>query len=66
MIDDEVQSVDAIAAAGHWRGFCLGSIQKYAARQGKKVGEERSDLFKIIHYGLLALHFYDKENKHGS
>ena len=59
----KVQSIDSIAAAGHARGFCMGSIQKYAARQGKKKGEERKDLFKILHYAIFALHYLDKENK---
>jgi hypothetical protein len=29
---------------------------KYAMRYGKKDGKSKKDLFKIIHYSLIALH----------
>lgn len=57
-----VQVLEAIAAN---RGvtsaleFCLDDVIKYAMRQGRKAGQERSDILKIIHYGMLALYFYD-------
>ena len=38
---------------------------KYAQRYGKKDGYNRADLFKVIHYGFLALYNHDthvKEN----
>src|SRR6187431_3747746 len=41
--EDNIQSVDLIFAAGHGRGFSIGNIIKYAARQGKKQGQERAD-----------------------
>jgi hypothetical protein len=58
-----VQTLELIESAGHAMGFCIGDILKYAARQGKKKGEERKDILKIIHYGLLLLHFHDEQEK---
>jgi hypothetical protein len=50
-------------ARGHGEGFCMGNIDKYSNRYGKK-GETpedyRKDLMKIIHYGILALYNHDK------
>lgn len=60
-----IQAIDGIHAAGNSRGFCIGSIQKYAARQGKKKGQERADLLKIIHYALFAMHFSDVDARKG-
>lgn len=52
-----VQAIDAIEASGHSTGFIMGSIVKYAMRYGKKGGhaDQKKDLMKIIHYGLMAL-----------
>jgi len=52
-----------IIDAGHGEGFCIGNIMKYAMRYGKKNGKSDADLFKIIHYALIALHLNDKESK---
>lgn len=41
--------------------FSIGSIQKYSDRPTK--GQVRSDLLKIIHYGVLALYCHDKMNE---
>jgi hypothetical protein len=64
--ENNVQSLDLIFATGHGEGFTLGNIQKYSSRAGKKKGQERADLLKVIHYGLLALYLYDKNNKKDS
>jgi hypothetical protein len=34
---------------------------KYAQRYGKKGGKNRSDLLKVIHYGIIALYINDME-----
>ena len=60
---DEVQPIDLIIAAGHGTGFCVGSIQKYSGRYGKKPGEARKDLLKIIHYAILQLYNHDEIEK---
>lgn len=56
-----VQAIDAIEASGHSTGFIMGSIVKYAMRYGKKgsYAEQRKDLMKIVHYGLMALEEHD-------
>ena len=59
----EIQTFELIASSGHADGFTLGSIQKYAARYGKKDGYNRKDLLKIIHYALLQLWVHDNKNK---
>jgi Protein of unknwon function (DUF3310) len=60
---DGIQVLDLIASMGHARSFCLASILKYAARQGKKRGQERADILKILHYAIFLLHFHDKESR---
>lgn len=59
---DGIQSIDLTFAAGHGVGFCVGNILKYARRYGKKAGQERRDIFKILHYAVLLLHLHDKGN----
>ncbi len=58
---DGSQAIDAIFAAGHGIGFCMGNITKYTNRFGKKDGQNRVDLLKLIHYAVLALHALDLE-----
>jgi len=36
---------------------------KYAQRYGKKNGYNKSDLLKVIHYGIIALHNHDTMEK---
>ena len=61
--ENTFQSTEVIMARGHGEGFCMGNIDKYSNRYGKK-GETpedyRKDLMKIIHYGILALYNHDK------
>ena len=45
-----------ILDAGHGEGFCMGNIMKYAMRYGKKKGHNDLDLYKIIHYAIIAIH----------
>ena len=55
------QATDMIIDAGHGDGFCMGNIMKYAMRYGKKDNKQ-VELYKIIHYAIIALHL---EEKHG-
>ena len=54
-----IQTLDLIEACGDAEAFCRSNILKYASRYDKK-GTARRDLIKILHYGLLLLHFSDK------
>ena len=49
------QATDMILDTGHGEGFCMGNILKYAIRYGKKNGKNRDDLYKIIHYAIIAI-----------
>ncbi len=55
------QATDMIIDAGHGEGFAIGNIMKYAMRYGKKDNKQ-VELYKIIHYAIIALHL---EEKHG-
>ena len=59
--DDSIQTLDLIEACGDAEAFCRSNILKYASRYDKK-GTARRDIIKILHYGLLLLHFSDKTN----
>jgi|TARA_Y100001980_G_C14288042_1_gene120060 hypothetical protein len=50
------QATDMIVDSGHGKGFVMGNIMKYAMRYGKKQGHSDLDLFKIIHYAIIAIH----------
>ena len=54
-----------IVDSGHGEGFCMGNIMKYAMRYGKKEGHNDTDLYKIVHYAIIALHLNDKEKDDG-
>ena len=56
------QATEFIVDSGHGEGFCIGNILKYSQRYGKKEGKNRSDLLKVLHYALIALHVHDQEN----
>ena len=56
---DKIQTLDLIDACCHGEAFCRSNILKYASRYDKK-GTARRDIIKILHYGLLLLHFSDK------
>ena len=57
--NDDIQTLDLIEACGDAEAFCRSNILKYASRYDKK-GTARRDIIKILHYGLLLLHFSDK------
>ena len=62
---NQFQSSEFIMDCGHGMGFFLGNVLKYTQRYGKKDGNNRADLLKIIHYGLLALNCHDANQKKG-
>jgi hypothetical protein len=57
------QATEFIIDNNHGMGFCIGNVMKYAQRYGKKAGYERSDLFKILHYAMIALSIHDENEK---
>ena len=62
---NKFQSTEVIIARGHGTGFCMGNVDKYANRYGKKGTKEdaRKDLLKVIHYALLQLYVHDSEEE---
>lgn len=60
---DKLQALEVIIDAGHGEGFMLGNSMKYLKRVGKKKGETRKDLLKVIHYGLLMIDLLDKKEQ---
>ena len=63
---DKIQALEVIIDAGHGEGFMLGNSMKYLKRVGKKKGETRKDLLKVIHYGLLMIDLLDKKEQANS
>ena len=63
--DKKYQATDMIFDSGYGEGFCLGNIMKYAMRFGKKDGKNNLDLYKIIHYAIIALYVNNKEQDNG-
>ena len=57
---NKFQATEFIIDGGHGEGFCIGNIMKYAQRYGKKNGYDRSDLLKVVHYGIMALNNHDR------
>lgn len=56
------QTMDSIISKGHGTGFCLGNIEKYHDRYGKKgetPDEWRKDLIKVMHYTLFQIYIHD-------
>jgi hypothetical protein len=60
---NKYQATEFIIDGGHGEGFCIGNILKYAQRYGRKEDKNRSDLLKLLHYGIIALHINDLEKK---
>lgn len=60
---NKYQASEFIIDAGYGMPFFLGNVLKYAQRATKKGKPEdwRKDLFKIIHYTMLAIHTHDLE-----
>ena len=59
---NKYQATEFIVDSGHGMGFSLGNILKYAQRYGKKNGRSRTDLLKLLHYCIIALHVHDLNN----
>jgi hypothetical protein len=64
--DGGVQTMDSIMSKGHEyaTGFCLGNVDKYNDRYGKKgetPQEWRKDLVKVMHYTLFQLYNHDRK-----
>ena len=57
-----VQTLALIDSVGDAEAFCRSNVLKYASRYDRK-GSARKDIIKIIHYGMLLLHFNDKREK---
>ena len=57
-----VQTLDLIDSVGDAEAFCRSNVLKYASRYDRK-GTARKDIIKIIHYGILLLHFNDKRDQ---
>ena len=57
-----MQTLDLIDACGDAEAFCRSNVLKYASRYDSK-GSARKDIIKIIHYGILLLHFNDKRDR---
>ncbi len=58
--EGNIQTLDFIEACGDVLPFCRANILKYASRYDKK-GSAKKDIFKIIHYAMLLLHFTEKD-----
>lgn len=61
---NKFQATEFIIDSGHGTGFCIGNMQKYTQRYGKKgePNEWRKDLMKVIHYAIIQLHVHDLEH----
>ena len=60
--DRAFQAFEFIEDSGNGIGFAIGNVMKYAQRYGHKGTPDdfRKDLWKVVHYGLLALYCHDK------
>ena len=56
---DGFQTLDLIDAIGDAEAFCRSNILKYASRYDKK-GTAKKDIFKVVLYAVLLLHFHNK------
>ena len=63
---NKFQSTEVIIDRGHGTGFCMGNIDKYSNRYGKKgetPEEWRKDIMKVLHYAIIQLYVHDLEHK---
>lgn len=60
---NKIQSTEVIIDRGHGTGFCMGNVDKYSNRYGRKgtADDARKDLMKILHYALIQLYIHDNE-----
>ena len=54
--NSDIQLAEYIIARGRGEDFFIGNILKYADRYGKKSGYNIKDLYKVIHYAILAIY----------
>jgi hypothetical protein len=57
------QTTEIIIERGRGTGFCMGNVDKYSNRYGKKGSREdhRKDLMKILHFAILQLYIHDND-----
>lgn len=62
---NKFQSTEVIIERGHGTGFCMGNVDKYSNRYGKKGSRDdaRKDLLKVLHYALIQLYIHDRESE---
>lgn len=58
--EDDIQLVDLWNMRGTAMSTCIDIAMKYPLRFGRKNGHNEQDLFKAIHFLILALHFNRK------
>ena len=60
---NKFQSTEVIIERGHGTGFCMGNVDKYSNRYGRKGSKDdaRKDLMKVLHYALIQLHIHDND-----
>jgi hypothetical protein len=63
---NKYQATEFIIDSGHGEGFCIGNIMKYAQRYGRKDGYNKNDLYKVIHYAVIALYNHDLQHGENS
>ncbi len=58
---NKFQTTEIIIERGRGTGFCMGNIDKYSNRYGKKGtrDDHRKDLMKILHFAILQLYIHD-------
>ena len=62
----KIQSTEIAIDRGRGTGFCMGNVDKYSQRYGRKgdtPAEWRKDLMKVIHYAIIQLYIHDQEYK---
>lgn len=55
--ESDIQTLDLMHAKKLAAPFCQANILKYGSRFGDKEGRNKRDILKVIHYGILLLHF---------
>ena len=58
---NKFQTTEIIIERGRGTGFCMGNIDKYSNRYGKKgtPDDHRKDLMKVLHFAILQLYIHD-------
>ena len=59
---NKFQATEFIIDGGHGEGFCMGNVMKYAMRYGKKDNKQ-AELYKIIHYAIIALYLEETNGR---